>query len=135
MELSIYRSGFKQLEETVNLGWQEDLRHACQKNLPLAAILLTTLGLPPDRLDATALGLRGYEPYCPSGGRYVVDAESGAVVCTVHGSRWRPRQPVASDQGSPTLRLVNSLERVNARLAFTPEGLMTTVEIRRRGGQ
>ena len=31
MELSVYRSAFKGLEETVNLGWQEDLRHACQQ--------------------------------------------------------------------------------------------------------
>lgn len=135
MELSIYRTGFKQLEETVNLGWQEDLRHACHKNLPLAEILLTTLGLPPDRLDSTALGLRGYQPYCPSGGRYVIDEKTGAVTCTVHGNRSRPRQPAAGDESSQTLKLVNSLEKVNARLAFTPEGLMTTLEIRRKSGR
>jgi hypothetical protein len=132
-ELSVYRSAFKQLEDTVNLGWQEDLRHACQKNLPLAAILLKTIGVPAEGLESTVAGLRGYQPYCPSGGHYVIDDKSGAVVCTVHGNTWQPKQPAASDRSSKTLSLVNSLERVNARLAFTPEGLMTTVDIKRKG--
>jgi hypothetical protein len=131
MEMSVYRSAFKQLEDTVNLGWQEDLRHACHHNLPLAAVLLKSLGVPADRLDATVAGLRGYQPYCPSGGSYVVD-KNGTVACSVHGTAAAPRQPKETESGSKTLQLVNSLERVNARLAFTPEGLMTTVDIRRK---
>lgn len=133
MEMSMYRSAFKQLEETVNLGWQEDLRHACHQNLPLAAILLRTMGLPAANLEDTISGLRGYQPYCPSGGRYVIDEKTGAATCTVHGTTWDPKQPAAGDKSSKTLSLVNTLERVNARLAFTPEGLMTTVDIRRSG--
>jgi hypothetical protein len=132
MELSVYRSAFKQLEETVNLGWQEELRHACQQNLPLVAILLQNLGMPAESLGGTVAGLRGYQPYCPSGGRYQLDAASGKAVCSVHGSRWQPQQPAAGDKSSKTLNLVNSLERVNARMAFTPEGLMTTVDISRK---
>lgn len=131
MELSVYRSAFKQLEEAVNQSWQEDLRHACDRNLPLAAIMLKNLGVPADRLGSTVSGLRGYEPSCPSGGRYVMDGTTGKVTCTVHGNRFHPRQPASGDQSSKTLRLVNSLERVNARLSFTPEGLMTTVDIKR----
>lgn len=133
MEMSVYRSAFKQLEEVSNLGWQEDLRHACHRNLPLAAILLTSLGLPPESLGSTVAGLRGYQPYCPSGGQYRIDEKTGAVVCSLHGSSWQPKQPSAMDQSSKTLALVNSLERVNARLSFTPEGLMTTVDIKRSG--
>ncbi|ACM18446.1 hypothetical protein Geob_0069 [Geotalea daltonii FRC-32] len=133
MEMSVYRSAFKQLEETVSLGWQEDLRHACQKNLPLASILLKTIGVPAEGLESTVTGLRGYQPYCPSGGRYMIDDMSGSVTCTVHGNVWQPKQPAAGNRSSKTLSLVNSLERVNARLAFTPEGLMTTVDIRRKG--
>ena len=95
--------------------------------------MLTTLGLPPDRFNAAALGLRGYLPYCPSGGRYLVDDKTGAVTCTVHGSARKPRQPAAGETSSKTLTLVNELERINARLSFTPEGLMTTVDIRRTG--
>lgn len=131
MELSVYRTAFKQLEETVNLGWQEDLRHACHRNLPLSAILLTSLGLAPETLDSTVAGLRGYRHYCPSGGQYAVDEQSGAVICTVHGSARDPKQQAAGDTTSRTLRLVNALERVNARMTFTPEGLMTTVDIKR----
>jgi len=132
MELSVYRSAFKQLEEASSIGYQEELRHACQKNLPLAAILMRNLGLPPDSFASTAEALRGYQPYCPSGGTYRLDEASGAVVCSVHGNRYHPKQPAFSDQSSATMRLINSLERVNARLAFTPEGLMTTVDIQRK---
>lgn len=131
VEMSVYRSAFRQLEENVNLGWQEDLRHACHKNLPLASILLKNMGLPATDLESIVAGLRGYHPYCPSGGSYLIDEKTGAVTCTLHGSAWNPRQPPAGDKSSRTLTLVNSLERVNARLAFTPEGLMTTLDIRR----
>jgi hypothetical protein len=132
MELSVYRAAFSQLEETVNLGWQEDLRHACQQNLPLASLLLTTLGQPPQSLAGMVAGLRGYQPYCPSGGSYLLDEKSGRAVCSIHGSRQQPKQPAAGEQNSRTLQLVNSLEKINARLAFTPEGLMTTVDIKRK---
>jgi hypothetical protein len=131
MEMSLYRSAFKQLEEVVNLGYQEEVRHACHRNLPLAAILLKNLGVPADRFADDTSALRGYSPYCPSGGNYQLDPASGAVSCTTHGNRYRPSQPSSGDQNSATLKLVNSLERVNARLSFTPEGLMTMVDIRR----
>ncbi len=133
LELSVYRDAFKELEEVVNLGYQEDMRHACMKNLPLAAILLKGLDLPTDSLGQATLFLRGYEAYCPAGGRYLVDPATGAVSCTVHGTLFHSRQPAAADQSSPTMKLVNSLEKVNARLSFTPEGLMTTLEIQRKG--
>lgn len=132
MELSLYRTAFRQLEEMVNLGWQEELRHACQQNLPLAAILLKSLGLPPESIEQTVSGLRGYTPYCPSGGKYLLDDKTGNVQCSLHGTLWQPKQPAASDKSSKTMTLVNTLQRVNARLAFTPEGLMTTVDIKRK---
>jgi hypothetical protein len=133
MEMSVYRPAFKQLEETVNLGWQEDLRHACHKNLPLTAILVRSLGVPPESLGSTVAGMRGYQSYCPSGGHYIIDEKSGAAACTVHGSSRNPRQPAADGSASKTRELVNSLSRINARLTFTQEGLMTTVDIRRSG--
>ena len=135
LEMAVYRSAFKQLEEVASLGFQEDLRHSCGKNLPLAAIMLKNLELPAGSFTSATALLRGFEPYCPSGGQYQVDPKTGIVACTVHGTRFHPRQPATGDQTSPTMMLVNSLERVNARLAFTPDGLMTTVEIRRTGGR
>ncbi|MDK9716994.1 MAG: hypothetical protein OEL57_03690 [Trichlorobacter sp.] len=135
MELSVYRSAFKQLEEASSIGYQEDIRHACQKNLPLAAILMRNLGVPSAGFASTAEALRGYQPYCPSGGTYRLDENTGALVCSVHGNLHNPKQPAFSDQASPTMRLINSLDRVNARLTFTPEGLMTTVDIQRKSGK
>jgi hypothetical protein len=135
MELSVYRSAFRELEETVSLGYQEDMRHACLKNLPLAAILIRGLDLAPAGIPSLTLSLRGYQPYCPSGGHYGVDPATGAVTCSIHGSRYRSRQPAVGDDSSPTMKLVNSLEKVNARLSFTPEGLMTTLDIERKGGK
>ncbi len=99
----------------------------------MTAIPLKSLGVPPESLGTTVANLRGFQPYCPSGGEYQYDQRSGAVVCSLHGNIWKPKQPSSLDKSSKTLALVNSLERVNARLAFTPEGLMTTVEIKRIG--
>jgi hypothetical protein len=134
LELSVYRTAFKQIEETVNLGYQEELRHACRKNLPLVAIMLKGLDMPANSITSETLSLRGYEPYCPAGGKYVLDSTTGDVSCTLHGTLYRQRQPATGDQSSPTMKLVNSLKKVNARLTFTPEGLMTTLEIQRKGG-
>jgi hypothetical protein len=131
-ELALYRSAFKELAETAALAFQEDNRHACHDNLPLVGVLLRGLGVPPEQLATTALAQRGYAPSCPAGGQYRINPENGAVECSIHGTRHHPRQPAAATVDTPTMRLVNSLDRVTARLKFTPEGLMTTVEIRRK---
>jgi hypothetical protein len=131
MEFSIYRQAFREIEPVVNLGYQEDLRHACQKNLALAESLLLVGAVPEKDLAATAFGIRGFEPYCPSGGRYVLDAKYNRASCSVHGTAFRPRQPRGSKDGETAIKLANSFKRINARLSFSPEGLMTTVEIQR----
>jgi len=131
LELSLYRRAFREISPTVTLGYQEQIRQACQKNLALAEILLDTGSVPPGRLAAAAFAFRGYAPYCPSGGSYSLDPATGRAACSVHGAAARPRQPDAVDERSPTMKLVDSLEKVNARLAFTPEGLMATLEVQR----
>ncbi len=132
MEMSIYRSAFKQLAETVDLGYQEDNRHACHKNLPLATLMLRNFGIKTDDFPAAAEQLRGFTPYCPSGGRYIADPISKTVTCSLHGSHYKSRQPIEEAESSATMRFVNSLEKINARMRFTEEGLMTTVEIKRK---
>lgn len=131
LELSLYRRAFREISPTVTLGYQEQIRQACRKNLALAEILLDTGSVPPGRLAEAAFAFRGYAPYCPSGGIYSLDPATGRAACSVHGAAARPRQPDAVDERSPTLKLVDSLEKVNARLAFTPEGLMATLEVQR----
>jgi hypothetical protein len=132
MELSVYRSAFKDFAEHVNIGWQEELRHACHNNLPLASVLMSGLGVTQERLNSSIEHLRGYDHYCPSGGKYSIIPGTRAVTCSVHGTTWKPRQPAASPADSKTIQLLNSIEKINARMAFTPEGLMTTVEIKRK---
>ena len=134
-ELALYRGAFKELAETAGLAFQEELRHACHDNLPLVGILQRGLGIAPEQTGSVALAQRGYVPSCPSNGHYRVSPATGTVECSVHGSRTNPRQPAATAEDSPTLRLVNSLDRVTARLNFTREGLMTTVEIKRKSGR
>ena len=89
LELSVYRTAFKQLEETVSLGYQEEMRQACRKDLPLAAIMLRGLDMPAGSVNSETLSLRGYEPYCPAGGKYVLDSTTGDVSCTLHGTLYR----------------------------------------------
>ena len=134
LEFSIYRTGFKQIEPFVGIGYQEDIRHACQKNLALAELLLETGGVKPEDMKTVAFGLRGYEPFCPSGGKYYLDPQNNRAACTLHGKNYRQTQPIASAADAPSIRTINSLKKINARLTFTPEGLMTTVELSRVPG-
>ncbi len=132
MELSVYRSAFKDFAEHVNIGWQEELRHACHNNLPLISIMMVNLGITQDKLNSSIEHLRGYDHYCPSGGKYSIIPGTRTVTCSVHGTTWNPRQPADSSADSKTMQLVNSIEKINARMAFTHEGLMTTLEIKRK---
>lgn len=132
MELSVYRSAFKDFAEHVNIGWQEELRHACHNNIPLASIMMVNLGIAQDKLNSSIEHLRGYDHYCPSGGKYSIIPGTRAVTCSIHGTPRNPRQPADSQTDSKTMQLVNSIEKINARMAFTQEGLMTTLEIKRK---
>jgi hypothetical protein len=85
----------------------------------------------PDDFKTTAFVLRGYEPYCPGGGRYSLDPETNHATCSIHGTVWKPLQPVKSPDDSPLMKTVNSLKKINARLSFIPEGLMATIELQR----
>ena len=134
-EFSLYRTAFREIEPAVSLGYQEDIRRACHKNLALVETLLDTARITPDDIKAAAFALRGYEPYCPAGGRYYLDPETGRATCWLHGRIHRPIQPVKAAEGSSTMRLVNNLKKINARLAFTPEGLMATVDLQRAAAQ
>jgi hypothetical protein len=129
-QLVLYRSAFRQLEETARIGFQEELRHSCHDNLPLVGILSHLLGVAPEQAGPVALAQRGYLPTCPAGGQYRSDPDGG-VECSLHGSLAHPRQP-GSFADSAAMALMNSLEHISVRLRFTPEGLMTTVEIRRK---
>lgn len=132
MEMSLYRDAYRKLAPGVSLGFQEGLREACLRNLALSDILLAAVGVEAAKLQEAAFALRGYRPYCPSGGTYGLDEKSGLAACSIHGTAFSPRQPLPDRESSPTLKLVRSLKRVNARLSFIPEGLMTIVEIERR---
>ncbi len=133
-EMSVYREAFHELEPVVNLGYQEDLRQTCHNNFPLLNVMLKNLNLTPELTFSKIQSLRGYELYCPSGGKYFLD-DHGVVTCSLHGNRLQPKQPYSGDEKSATYQLVNSLERINARLSFIPEGLMTEVEIKRKPRQ
>jgi hypothetical protein len=98
-----------------NLGWAEALGTAFEK--------------PPSDLDAESLALLGAAFECPDGGRYALDARERAL-CTVHGSIEAPRQGPRPQPGSPAAYVLERVRRAAARLALTPDGITTRVEIR-----
>lgn len=128
-QMTLYRGAFRQLEETAGVALQEDLRRSCLHNLPLLGIMGQLLAVQPEDAGKETFHLRGYVPTCPAGGRYL-NGVDGLPECSVHGSLAHPRQP--PDSAAPAAALAKSLERLSATLRFTPEGLMTTVEIRRK---
>ena len=74
----------------------------------------------------------GYRLVCPDSGSYTYDPKSNIARCSLHGSTLCPEKLSSPVPGSPLHKLLESVDRVVGYLRFTPEGLQTTVEIRRR---
>jgi hypothetical protein len=64
---------------------------------------------------------------CPDGGVYERRGEE--VACSVHGTRRVPVRLEVPPEAAPLSRLVHSADRIDASLAFTPEGIRTWLEL------
>lgn len=130
--LELRPQAFDLMKQNTSIHWQEKMRETCFTNLPSTRLLLSRLGVTEDRLANESLKRFGFLPYCPSGGSYQFDKESGAVFCSVHGSLLSSQQPLESNGKEPFINFLESLERLSVVLRFTPEGLYTKVVIKRK---
>jgi hypothetical protein len=121
------------------LGWEENNRQACLKNLgPLSSLAramapanepngkpLTTA-----KLMNSAARLYDVRYFCPDDGMYTIAAD-GTVTCSKHGSAAAPHQ---GDSPAPTSELGNLLGEfsdMSVSLTFLEDGLHAVVNLER----
>jgi len=71
----------------------------------------------------------GFEPISPAGGNYLVDPVSGTVSDSVFGTRENPRLDVDGIRTAVGMTRFFSTRRITLALRFTPEGIMSVIEI------
>lgn len=128
MRFEIAPSRWKQIAPSLALAYAEDSREVCLANVSWLEALRAAYPKAPHELDAEALGLFGATFACPDNGRYVAGSD-GRVACAQHGTREAPRQGPRPQPGSPAAYMLESVRRIEATLAFTPDGLTTKVRI------
>jgi hypothetical protein len=71
----------------------------------------------------------GFEPVSPAGGRYTVDPATGTVTDSAFGTRGAPVLDAGALRKATGMNRFFSTERIRIVLRFTPEGIMTSVEV------
>lgn len=139
-QLTIHRDHWKRIIPTMRLAWDEGARAACLDNIgPLTSTARVLAGSgsvkeTPEqnamRLTAEAESIYGGLHFCPCGGHYVRN-EDGEIVCSVHGTGERPRQPRPNADNGASLDMLNSFSEVRVLLSFLEDGLHAVLEIDR----
>jgi len=129
LETRLNYRAFNEVAETTRANWQEQIISSCIHNLGSLYALTSFRGLPPADWKKASLLINGYIPFCPLGGTYSFDEAADTVRCSIHGEALHPRQPWVPDPNAPLNKLFDSLQGVTASLRFTPEGIMTSVDL------
>lgn len=131
--LNVRSGAFDRIAKIVKLGWQERMRKVCVNNLGSVYALHRYRRMPFDQINNTSLKVNGYYPYCPSNGEYIYDKNRDSVDCSIHGDILSPKQPFDIDPEVPLNKFIASLKNIETSLNFTPEGIMTSLTIKREG--
>jgi hypothetical protein len=129
---------WKEALSAFRLGWAEESRRACLKNLgPLSSVARAATGSGEAAADAAEIGaeadaLHGVHFFCPDGGRYEPLSDGREIVCSVHGSVMSPRQMPAPADNSPMGRLMDNFGGITTALTFLEDGLHAVVTIQRK---
>ncbi|MBI5208275.1 MAG: hypothetical protein HY934_10890, partial [Candidatus Firestonebacteria bacterium] len=129
LSLIINADSFNQIKNTVRLGWEERMRKVCINNLGSIYALNQYRKIPFKEIKESSLAINGYYPFCPSGGEYKYNKDTDTIFCTVHGDLMHPKQPIDFNLKIPLNKFINSIQKTETSLKFTPEGIMTSVII------
>jgi hypothetical protein len=120
------------------LGWEENNRQACLKNLgPLASLsrALASTGdgssITLDRVEAYAERVYDVHHFCPDGGHYEVGADGKSVLCSVHGDVLDPHQDEEPAEASELGQLLRQFRDMSIALTFLDDGLHAVVTLDR----
>lgn len=135
---------WNQVLANYRLGWAENNRTACLRNLgSLAsagrAVAAWAEGKPqrePEKRDEEMLRLAeqtyGVHFYCPEGGRYVLAGDGRSCSCSVHGTANEPRQPLAARDSTGPGKLLHNFGGLTVNLTFLDDGLHAVVIVERQ---
>ena len=118
------------------LGWEENNRQACLKNLgPLSSLTRALIadGKPPTLTKLGDYTARLYDVryFCPDGGHHTIAAD-GSVTCDLHGSAAAPRQSIAPAKTSELGKLLDDYSEMSLSLTFLEDGLHAIVDLKRK---
>ncbi|MAT14668.1 MAG: hypothetical protein CMJ46_05285 [Planctomyces sp.] len=135
---------WNQVLSNYQLGWEENARQACLKNLG------TVIGLgrglteaerdqPPEKVQTRLQQLSGEifdsHYYCPDDGHYHLAEDGKSATCSIHGSASEPSQLNAPAAGSRAAELIRQFSGLTVSLTFLEDGLHAVVEVERKGNE
>jgi len=134
---------WKQVLADFQLGWAENNREACLKNLgPLSNVARAYVATRPDALTQDpakaaaeivheADNLYGVH-FLPLDGKYLLARDGLSVTHNVYGSPLAPRQPAGLAEGSDTADVVRDFGGATAELTFMEDGLHAVLTLEKR---
>lgn len=128
LRLEIAPGRWKKIGATMAISYADESRRVCLTNLPWLNAFRAAFPVGMRDLDDRSVRLLGARFVCPDNGRYAV-GPSGAVECTLHGTRYAPRQGPRPQVGSPAAFLLERVRRLSVTMAFEPDGLSTRLVI------
>jgi hypothetical protein len=120
------------------LGWAENNREACLRNLgPVTSVARALRAEKPEgdlarETQQTADRLYAVHFFCPDGGRYVPSADGKACSCSIHGSAEHPRQPLAPNEATGPGKAMQHFGGLTATLNFLEDGLHAVLVLDRQ---
>ncbi len=126
--------------DAYRLGWEENHREACLRNLgplqglsrALAAGRSDGEAITAAELDQYAARVYDVHHFCPDEGHYETAVDGRSVHCTVHGTAREPRQTAAPAEASELGRLMGQFRDLTVALTFLDDGLHAVVTLERQ---
>jgi hypothetical protein len=130
---------WNQVLDHYRLGWEENNRQACLKNLgPLSSLNRALVAGDGDGKKSSSERLAEYTArlfdvryFCPDDGKYTIVAD-GTAMCSKHGSAAAPRQSVAPAATSELGKLLGEFSDMSISLIFLDDGLHAVVNLERK---
>lgn len=128
LAFSFHCDQWKRILPHLELRWEEKSRQTCFSNFGFLNVLFQARE-PHQDINDFSWNADGRVYSCPDGGKY--EFQNGEVVCSRHGDIGAPLQDTAPPAGNRFAMLLKNLRFITVTLRFTPEGLMTRLEVER----
>jgi hypothetical protein len=129
---------WNQVLNDYRLGWAENNREACLRNLgPMSSVARALRAEKPEGdlarpVQQTADRLYAVHFFCPEGGRYLPSPDGKTCSCTVHGTAERQEQPLAPNETGGPGKALQNFGGLTASLTFLEDGLHAVLVLNRK---